>query len=120
MSQQDRCVAAVLGRGLDDWVDGSEVAWVVQSVGGATGTAAIRQLALAVIGRIVKDGLMEPGDVTEDGFRAWSVDADVALARIAEAWTPDMSPRPGDVCWLSNTAAGDERARRAQPQPEKA
>jgi hypothetical protein len=54
---------------------------------------------------------MEAGDVTHSGFVAWELSPDDAVARITQSWD-ELSGLPdlGEVCWLSNTEAGDERA----------
>lgn len=107
------CVNEILLSGLDDWIQASEVDSVARTVGGAATEAEVQQLSLEIIRKVIKDGLMEVGDVTAQGFHAWDLSADDALERIEREWKAlGRNPNLGEICWLSNTEEGDKRARR--------
>ena len=70
---------------------------------------------MEVVGRLLRDGLMEVGDVLEGvGFVPWPLDVDGALIEIRRRWLDLESDRPnlGDVCWLRLTPTGTEIARK--------
>jgi hypothetical protein len=107
MKYQD-CFERLLVLGTVDWIGAWEVASVAQTVGGATSEAAVRDLSLRVIADLLNRGLMEAGDVTESGFRPWTVPVAAAVSRIQREWTAlGRNPDLGDICWLANTKAGD-------------
>jgi hypothetical protein len=106
------CIEDVLNRGLDDWIDITELAFVAKSVGRAGTDAEIRDLSIEIIRNVIQEGLMEVGDVTTDGFHRWGLSPDEALKRIEHDWAAlGRWPYTGDICWLSNTEKGDEIAR---------
>jgi hypothetical protein len=106
------CIEDVLDRGLDDWIDITEVASVAKTVGGAVTDAEIQELSIEIIRSVIQEGLMEVGDVTTDGFHRWGLSPDEALKRIEHDWGAlGRWPYIGDICWLSNTEEGDKRAR---------
>jgi hypothetical protein len=110
----DACATEVLKRGLDDWVQAAEVASVVQSVVKRPTNADVRRVALEVIDELVRGDFMRAGDVTSDGFTEWSMTAAEAIRRIVSEWLAlNRSPELGELCWLSNTRKGDQRARSA-------
>lgn len=114
MTNIDACVTEMLKRGLDDWIQAAEVASVAKSVQKQTTSADIRRVALEVIAEVLQSDLMKAGDVTEEGFSEWNMTSDEALERITKAWNAvDGLPELGEICWLSNTSRGDERARSA-------
>jgi hypothetical protein len=112
MTPLEICVVEVVKRGLDDWVDAAEVAWVVKFTGDQTTDSGIESLALEVIARLLRRGLMKPGDVTKDGFCEWDLEPHEAVERITRSWKAlGRLPGLGEVCWLSNTGEGDRKAR---------
>lgn len=102
----------VLLRGLDDWVDLSELIWVVQSSTDAGTPADVYELAVELLSELLSDELMVVGTVTEtEGFRPWRLSQDEALQRVRRELTQlDRDLLPGEICWRSNTSAGDRRA----------
>jgi hypothetical protein len=110
----DRCATEVLKRGLDDWIQAAEVASVVQSIEEQPTSADIRRVALEVVDELVRGEFMKAGDVTSDGFTEWTVTPAEAIEMIVREWSAlGRSPELGEVCWLSNTIKGDQRARSA-------
>lgn len=102
----------IILRGLDDWVDLSEFIWVVQSSTDARTPADVYELAIELLGELLSDGLIVVGTVTEtEGFCPWPLAKDEALQRVRrELAQLDQDLLPGEICWLSNTLAGDQRA----------
>jgi hypothetical protein len=114
------CINEILLLGLDDWIQASEIASVTRTVGGAATHDEVRQLSLEIIRKVIKDGLMAVGDVTEKGFHVWELSADDALERIEREWTAlGRNPSLGEICWLSNTEEGDRLARRMSHEQER-
>ncbi len=104
-------VEELLRRGLDDWVDATEVAWVARSVGGATSEAEVRDLSLRVLRELLGRDLMDVGMVTETGFTAWKIPVDQALQQIESEWLAlPKGPDLGDICWLNLTKKGSIEA----------
>jgi hypothetical protein len=108
----DALIDELLIRGIDDWVTASEVAWIAKSKGKAETDDSVTQLSLDLIRAALLAGLMKAGDVTDGGFFAWETGPEESGVRIQREWKelghlPDL----GDVCWLANTEAGDDRAR---------
>lgn len=98
--------------GLDDWQHAADVAWEVQRAGVAR--SEIGPATASAIRSMLEKRLIEVGDMDATGFVAWDVTIDEAVARIEREWVSlDRDPAPGDICWLSNTTAGDRRARKA-------
>jgi hypothetical protein len=55
---------------------------------------------------------MNAGDVTLDGFKDWDTAPNEVLERVEREWVAlGRAPNLGEICWLSNTEAGDKRAR---------
>jgi hypothetical protein len=109
----DHILQQILERGLDDWIQAAEIVGVVVETGPTHTDAAIRTICLRLIRRILTSGLMTAGDVTVDGFRAWMSSPAEAYLRIESEWPTRGTPGLGDVCWLSNTLAGDAIASRS-------
>ncbi len=73
----------------------------------------VPDLSFAILEHLLLNGLMEAGDVTDDGFVPWAVNPSEALSIIKAEWRKlDELPNLGDVCWLNNTALGDEIGRK--------
>lgn len=114
MSTLEVCATEVLKRGLGDWIQAAEVASVVQSVVMQPMNVDIRRLALEVIDELVRGDFMRAGDVTSEGFTEWPMTPAAAIQRITSEWNAiSRSPELGEICWLSNTSKGDQRARSA-------
>jgi hypothetical protein len=99
--------------GLDDWAD---LGWVIQSarLTGATDSAALRALALALIRAVLEEGLMVAGDIVGGDFQPWSTSSEASVSRIEGEWAArwgDAIPTPGSIAWLANTERGDALAR---------
>ena len=109
---QNACIANLLLRGLDDWIDAAEVAWVAKSIGGGESYETILDLSLWSIRALLDESLAEVGMVTrEHGFVAWDTPPADSMARIEAEWrTKPRGPDLGEVCWLSLTEAGRARA----------
>ena len=113
--------AQILLRGLDDWISLAEVRFVMHLVERDDGVpylerdpVALRDASLDAIAVLVENDLAHLGDVKPD-FEPWPLTRDEALQRLRrEWWDPEKDLRPGNICWLQNTPAGDEVARRIE------
>jgi hypothetical protein len=132
MNVQD-AVNDLLLRGLDDDIQASEVASVVMRVCGAATQDQVRELSLGLIREIVRQGLMEVGDIIGIGFhpsrryasvrfQRWDLSFEEGMERVAREWRAlGRNPSLGEICWLINTERGNEVARqlldRGNPHP---
>lgn len=99
----------ILMRGCADWVDACEVASVALTEGKAKSPDAMRELALELIRNVVRQGLMELGDVTRGGFGKWDLPIEEGLARVEREWLAlGRNPTLAEICWLQNTSRGNE------------
>lgn len=100
----------VLASGVDDWLDLSLIIQIARRVG-VEDPVATRAIAIGLVAEVVMSGLVEAGEVTDDGFRPWDMTRDAALGRIIEQWLAYGvgPPTPGAICWLAVTAEGEAR-----------
>lgn len=90
-----------------------EVVSEIVEAGVDAGDENVPEVSFAILEHLLLNGLMEAGDVTDAGFVPWPVDPTEALSIIKAEWRKfDKLPNLGDVCWLSNTALGDELGRK--------
>ena len=101
----------ILKAGLDDWVALAAVDGFARSLNDG-GEDERREWSLAAIRELVLKGLAELGEVSDGGFFAWEDAVDDALDRVGDMWTKADRNHWGFAVWLSNTAKGDEVARR--------
>ena len=113
-----RMIDDLVQLGAEDWVMAADVAWLVKAITSGSDIERVRTEAIELIEAVVTTGLMVVGDVTDGGFFAWDLSDQDALARVRASWPADVDvPGLGEVCWLENTNAGDERARhRREPR----
>ena len=106
----------LLLEGQDDYVGLWEIAWILRRSKPSYGADEIREVALEILKPLLGEGLMEPGLLRENGgFHAWTCTPEEALVRIDEEWRAlGQDPNIGQVCWFSNTAAGDKAAGRSE------
>jgi len=102
----------LLTEGRGDYVGLWEIAWILRRSQPSYTADEIREAALEVLGFLLCGGLMEPGILQENGgFLAWKCTPEKALARIDKEWRAlGQDPNIGQVCWFSNTSAGDKAA----------
>lgn len=109
----ERVIAALLQRGKADWLDLSEVAWVVASMEPPPSDVVLG--TLDVLRYLFTEGLMEPGDVSDGGFFAWDMPSDEALRRIEQQWRRiERLPQLGEICWIAITPVGSNWAMPAE------
>lgn len=99
--------------GLDDWADAG---WALQSVRltGETDPATLRDLTLALLAEVLREGLMTAGDVISGEHVPWHGTPDEWAERIRQEWLDeweDEVPTPGAITWLNNTPSGEGLAR---------
>ena len=104
-------VEDLVAHGVDDWVDDSLV-WGNIAARAAPSVDDRLPVALGVITTALLTGLMVAGDVM-GGFQPWDMSPAESAAAIAQRWLVLDEPgvRPGDICWLCNTSAGEELGR---------
>lgn len=102
-------VEDVLAHGVDDWVDDGLV-YDVAMRSGVKDRRVLRSLCFGLLAEVLISELMVAGRVTRDGFVPWRIPPEAALDRIVRSWQAWglEPPTPGAVCWLANTAKGDE------------
>jgi hypothetical protein len=104
-----RMIRELTELGRCDWVTAADVAWLVRRAGDGSGVDEIRLHSLDLIDTVLRSGLMRVGDVTDGGFFPWRATAEQALRRVDESWRElGRLPDLGEVCWLENTAKGDD------------
>lgn len=127
MTTKDQIAAEVLQRGLADWVDLAEVAWVVRSHSASPDTADVMRPTIGVIEELLNKGLVMVGELVGSGsqirFQPWEVSVRAAVDEIEKRWLeyggPHARDSGNDVCWISNTQDGDELARSCkEDEPE--
>ncbi|MGH1565730.1 hypothetical protein [Mumia sp. DW29H23] len=96
-----------------DWVDAAEVTGVARHLSGADGLqpADIRDLCIGAVARLAAAGLVEIGDLRDDGrFARWDGTHAENLHRLAFDWAglADPYPEMWDLFWLNTTPRGDE------------
>lgn len=107
---RDDVLDEVLLSGLDDWVMLAQVEAMIQRHDTTAARDALVDKVADAIGELLAAGLVQVGDVDGSaGFLPWELND--AVARIRFEWQRlDRNLAMGDICWLSNTARGDERA----------
>ena len=67
---------------------------------------------------LIENGLARLGEL-KPGFVPWDLTPRRAMKRVGtEWWDPEKDLSPGNICWLENTPAGDEIARRIEAERE--
>jgi hypothetical protein len=105
----DDVCRAVLLCGLDDWVPYAAVEWEVRQVRGGQPESETVEAAVAVIGTLVDQGLMEIGGISSEakGFVKWEIPLEESLERIRHARQHSDRGYWVMCCWLRNTSEGD-------------
>jgi hypothetical protein len=105
-----QCIDDLVMRGCDDWVDACGVASVAIQIGHAKSAKEIRDLSLKIIHEVVQQGLMESGDLPEEGRRLklWPVKPHECLDRVEREWNAlGRNPTLWEICWFQNTDRGN-------------
>ena len=105
------CVDEILVRGLDDWIQAAEVAYVSRLCGKVKTLDDTRNLSIDVIGELLKRHLVEIGDVSDDGFKAWDISEVSAVEKVEASWRNlTRGPELGELFWLNLTESGQRLA----------
>jgi hypothetical protein len=125
----DGFISLTLMRGCDDWVQACEIVDNIfnldpifqkdvapeilaaisdaESRGGDSEFSIARDLSLAIIGRVLVDGLMVIGEIDDTGFRPWPSTIEESLREVRAEWDKMSGKLPGlGVYWLCNTEYG--------------
>lgn len=97
--------------GTEDWVDVRIVAYAVAREFSESPDG-VRELSMEIVSDLIRDGEMVAGDLGEEGFEAWEVDAEEAIRRVDQRWRElgDKLPGIDEVAWLDLTNKGEKRA----------
>jgi hypothetical protein len=101
----------ILWRGIDDWVDMCEVASVARKLCPTDSLDERRERCIRAIGELREGGYARVGDVTSDGFMAWTGETSDVLHRIDKEWRRLITPNLWQIAWLENTPSGDQIGR---------
>lgn len=97
----------VLARTVDQRLDFLQVLEIDDKSARGLDRDQVMASALQLLDRLLTDGLIRVGDMTETGFSPWSTSTDATLVRIRTSWlTLDRQVGPGDVCWIEATPDG--------------
>lgn len=117
----------ILIRGSDDWVHIAEIAELARRYGHEAGDGdstgplpatdavdlaaldrASLPLGITAVKELLREGLVQIGDVTDRGFVAWQGGLDEILVRIDDVVRNAQFPLlPGSLFWTENTHQGD-------------
>jgi hypothetical protein len=101
----------ILMAAWDDWVLGTQFAEFGRERLPGLPPAEQRAATVAVIERLVTEGLLEVGEPKQGfaGFDPWPGTPAELAARLLAAWSAlDGDPVPGDIGWLNATPAGHQ------------
>ncbi|ATY13723.1 hypothetical protein CU254_27295 [Amycolatopsis sp. AA4] len=110
---REQAVAPTLDEGLDDWVPVDSLIWNASQVVPKDSDRFAGFFA-AVLGYLLREGLMVVGEIGDTGFEPWAtLSVEDTVERVvrdcqAVSWSPKLG-----LCWLSNTPEGDRLARLA-------
>lgn len=107
-SESTRTLAEdLIARAAEDWVSAAEVIDLARK-SGLRDPELLRYLSIGLIGHLIIEGLLVPGEY--DGVRhmPWDSSPAQAIARITEDWCARTDPfvMPGEIVWLDTTDAG--------------
>lgn len=92
----------ILVSGLDDWVSLARAQSLVQVALNDTGKDR-RSETLAVIEKVLVEGLAVAGDLSRDGFEPWTGSAQDIVERTADGWREPDADDWLYSAWLANT-----------------
>jgi hypothetical protein len=112
-SEHDDVREKLLIEGLRDWIRLGEIhgTFLFDNYTPKRPVAEAQQLTLSMIRELVDDGLFDLGEIvrnTNDGFEAWNMSLDEAMAKIEERYVANYDDRWGwTACaWLQLTEKG--------------
>ncbi|MEW1955168.1 hypothetical protein [Terrabacter sp. NPDC080008] len=90
-----------------DWIDLGYLRSTVRELN-HVGSPDLHAASMTVVARLIGDGLVAAGDVTEGQFRAWDCTREEAIARIDKEWQAASDPElwPFQVAALAPTDEG--------------
>ena len=77
----------------------------------------VRDAALDAVRRLVRDGLVDAGAMTDDGFVPRPHELDALLGEVLAAYDGDLMGTWQYRLWLRTTPEGDQVAQRATVDP---
>ncbi len=104
-------ISELVLRGSDDWVYAAEAVSIIRSLDAGGSEENEMQAAIKLITAVLERGLMEAGDIGQEGFRTWQMSTQESIQQIRNSMESlNRLPDIGEICWLSNTPAGDSLA----------
>lgn len=105
-------VRRIVSLGQLDWIQACEIVSTLLDVEPNLSPEELTENALSLIGYLLHEQLLEPGDVTEPGgFIPWTEPPGIAHKLIVTSWhSLGRLPNLGEICWFRNTRAGDQLA----------
>jgi hypothetical protein len=110
----------ILASGTDDWVHILEPLYAAcKAMGGASESEAL-PLAVTAIKELVREGLVEVGELGSDGFEPWDGSWESIEKKLDLEVRKAEFPVPlGRICWTANTARGHEIGKKiVENEPE--
>ncbi|WP_155984811.1 hypothetical protein [Saccharomonospora piscinae] len=104
----DKVKRLILASGVHDWVDiVVPTLEACHALGGVEERAAL-PLALEAVKQLLREGLIEVGEVGVDGLSPWAVSLKTIEERIdLEARNVEFPLRSSYMFWIANTTRGD-------------
>jgi hypothetical protein len=112
MNKIELCVNEMLIHGSDDWVQAAEVVSIITSLNLAEDDSEIKKVFFTAVGQVLESGVMEIGDLSDDGFQAWPENPNKVMEKLNKRWDAlNRLPKLWELCWLCNTQKGNEIAK---------
>ena len=112
--KSERCLLELLMRNLLDWSDAEMVVSIIIEVGEVCHQdhSKIKRMFFKIIRMGLDRGLIEVGDLAEDGFLPWHEESHTVIERLNQGWDElTRLPSNWELCWIDNTPKGDKVAR---------
>lgn len=102
----------LLAEGLEDYVGLWAFVWCARERMGIEDPARRRSIAMGMVGQMLREGLMRPGDPEPDysGFKLWELSTEESLSEIEREWDElGREPNIGEIAHFQITHRGKRR-----------